>query len=69
MLVVTDENLASANEVPGAILAQIEQAAAQTEHAAEVYVVAPTLTTRLQSLTGDIDGARTSADETPCVNP
>jgi hypothetical protein len=63
VLVVTDENLASANEVPGAILAQIEQAAAQTEHAAEVYVVAPTLTTRLQSLTGDIDGARTSAGE------
>lgn len=63
VLVMTDENLASANEVPGPIFAQIEQAAAQTETAAEVYVVAPTLTTRLQSLTGDIDGARASADQ------
>jgi hypothetical protein len=56
VLVVTDENLASAIEVPEPILAQIEQAE-------EVYVIAPTLTTRLQSLTGDIDGARASADE------
>jgi hypothetical protein len=56
VLVVTDETLASANEVPEPILAQIEPAD-------EVYVVAPTLTTRLQSLTGDIDGARASADE------
>lgn len=56
MLVVTDETLASANEVPQAILDEIAQAD-------EVYIVAPTLTTWLQSLTGDIDGARTSADE------
>lgn len=56
VLVVTDETLASANEVPQPILDQIEQAD-------EVYVVAPTLTTWLQSLTGDIDGARASADE------
>ena len=33
------------------------------ERADEVYVVAPTLTTWLQSLTGEIDGARASADE------
>ena len=56
VLVVTDETLASANEVPKPILDQIEQAG-------EVYIVAPTLTTWLQSLTGDIDGARASADE------
>lgn len=56
VLVVTDETLASANEVPQAILDEIAQAD-------EVYIVAPTLTTWLQSLTGDIDGARTSADE------
>jgi hypothetical protein len=55
VLVVTDETLASANEVPQAILDHIEEAD-------EVYVVAPTLTTWLQSLTGDIDGARASAD-------
>jgi type IV secretory pathway TrbD component len=56
VLVVTDETLASANEVPQPILDRIEKAD-------EVYVVAPTLTTWLQSLTGDIDGARASADE------
>lgn len=56
VLVVTDETLASANEVPQPILEEIEPAD-------EVYVVAPTLTTWLQSLTGDIDGARASADE------
>ena len=56
MLVVTDETLASANEVPQAILDHVEAAD-------EIYVVAPTLTTWLRSLTGDIDGARASADE------
>ena len=56
VLIVTDETLASANEVPQAILDHIEEADA-------VYVVAPTLTTWLQSLTGDIDGARACADE------
>ena len=56
VLVVTDETLASANEVPQAILDHIEAADA-------VYVVAPTLATWLQSLTGDIDGARACADE------
>ena len=56
VLVLTDENLASANEVPEPILAHIEP----TD---DVYVVAPTLTTWLQSLTGEIDRARLSADE------
>jgi type IV secretory pathway TrbD component len=56
VLVVTDETLASANEVPQPILDHIKEAD-------EVYVVAPTLTTWLQSLTGDIDSARASADE------
>jgi hypothetical protein len=56
VLVLTDENLASANEVPEPILAHIEP----TD---DVYVVAPTLTTRLQSLTGEIDRARLSADD------
>jgi hypothetical protein len=56
VLVVTDETLAPANEVPQPILDHVEEAD-------EVYVVAPTLATWLQSLTGDIDGARASADE------
>jgi hypothetical protein len=56
VLVVTDETLATGNEVPRPILDEIEQAN-------EVYVVAPTLTTWMQSLTGDIDGARASANE------
>lgn len=55
VLMVTDENLAQANEIPELIRPLVEQA--------EVYVVAPTLTTRLQSLTGDIDPARASAQE------
>ncbi len=54
MLVVTDENLADANEVPEPIRPLVDQAA-------DIYVLAPTLTTRLQSLTGDIDRARMAA--------
>lgn len=54
LLMVTDEDLAEANEVPEPIRPLVGLAE-------EVYVIAPTLTTRLQSLTGDIDGARTSA--------
>lgn len=53
VLMITDESLAKANEVPPAILPLVDQA--------EVFVVAPTLTTRLQSLTGDIDDARSRA--------
>ncbi len=53
---VTDENLAEANEVPEPIRPLVDVAE-------DVYVVAPTLTTRLQSLTGDVDRARASAQE------
>jgi hypothetical protein len=56
VLMVTDENLAVADEVPEPIRPLVTVAE-------EVYVVAPTLTTRLQSLTGDVDRARASAQE------
>jgi hypothetical protein len=56
VLMVTDEDLAEANEVPEPIRPLVDVAEA-------VYVVAPTLTTRLQSLTGDVDRARGSAQE------
>ena len=56
VLVVTDENLSEANEVPEPIRPLVDQAA-------DIYVLAPTLTTRLQSLTGDIDGARMAAGD------
>jgi nucleotide-binding universal stress UspA family protein len=56
VLVVTNENLADANEVPEAILPLIDEAA-------EVYVIAPTLTTWLQWVATDIDGARVAADQ------
>jgi len=56
VLVVTNENLADANEVPEAIRALIEQAE-------EIYVIAPTLTTWLQWIATDIDGARVAADQ------
>jgi hypothetical protein len=56
ILVLTNEHLADANEVPESLLPLIAEAE-------EIYVVAPTLTTWLQSLAGDIDRARVSADE------
>jgi hypothetical protein len=56
ILVITNETLADAGEVPESLLPLIDEAE-------EIYVVAPTLTTWLQSLAGDIDGARVSADE------
>jgi hypothetical protein len=56
ILVITNETLADANEVPESLLPLIDEAE-------EIYVVAPTLTTWLDSLAGDIDGARVSADE------
>ena len=56
VLVVTNENLADANEVPEAIRSLIDDAK-------EIYVVAPTLTTWLQWVATDIDGARVVADE------
>jgi hypothetical protein len=55
ILVITNEDLADANEVPESLLPLIDEAE-------EIYVVAPTLTTWLQSLAGDIDRARVSAD-------
>src|SRR3954451_20232298 len=56
ILVITNETLADANEVPESLLPLIDEAE-------EIYVVAPTLTTWLDSLAGDIDSARVSADE------
>jgi hypothetical protein len=56
VLMVTDENLAKANEVPEPIRPLVDLAE-------EVYVVAPPLTTRVQSLTGDVDRAHASAEE------
>jgi hypothetical protein len=56
VLVLTNESLADANEVPESLLPVIEEAD-------EIYVVAPTVTTWLQSLATDVDGARVSADE------
>jgi hypothetical protein len=55
VLIVTNENLADDNEVPEPIRPLIDKAE-------EIYVIAPTLTTRLQSLTGEIDRARALAD-------
>ncbi len=56
VLVVTNEELADANEVPDAIRPLIDGAD-------EIYVVAPTLTTRLQWLADDRDTALVAADE------
>lgn len=56
VLVVTNEDLADANEVPQAIRPLIDEAE-------EVYVVAPTLTTWMRWLTDDRDSALVSADE------
>jgi nucleotide-binding universal stress UspA family protein len=56
VLVLSNEDLADANEVPPAIRPLIDEAE-------ENYVVAPTLTTWMQWLTDDRDNARVSADE------
>jgi hypothetical protein len=56
VLVVTNEILADANEVPESIRPIVEQAE-------EVFVIAPTLTSWLQWLATDVDHARVSADE------
>lgn len=55
VLVVTNEALADANEVPEPIRPLIDGAE-------EIYVIAPTLTTWLQWVASDVDGARVSAD-------
>ena len=56
VLVVTNEDLADANEVPREIRPFLDIAE-------EIYVVAPTLTSWLEWLATDIDGARAAADE------
>jgi len=56
VLVLTNEILADANEVPEAIRPFIDEAE-------EIYVIAPTLTTWLQWVASDVDGARVAADE------
>jgi hypothetical protein len=55
-LVVTNEDLADANAVPSDIRPLLDAAE-------EVYVIAPTLTSWLEWLASDIDGARAAADE------
>jgi hypothetical protein len=56
VLVVTNEDLADANEVPREIRPLLDAAE-------EIYVVAPTLTSWLQWVASDVDGARVSADQ------
>jgi nucleotide-binding universal stress UspA family protein len=56
VLVLTSEDLAEANEVPAPIRPLLDTAE-------EIYVLAPTLTSWLQWLATDIDGARAAADE------
>jgi hypothetical protein len=56
VLVVTNETLAEAKEVPEPIRPLIEAAE-------EIHVIAPTLTTWLEWVASDVDGARVSADE------
>jgi hypothetical protein len=55
VLVVSNEILAGANEVPKAIRPLVQDAE-------EIYVIAPTLTSWLQWLATDVDGARVAAD-------
>src|SRR5688500_10084842 len=56
VLVVTSEDLAEDNEVPQPIRPLVADAE-------EIYVVTPTLTSRMQWLTDEKDQARTDADE------
>jgi hypothetical protein len=56
VLLLTSEDLADANEVPEAIRPLIEEAE-------DIYVLAPALTTWLQWVATDVDGARVAADE------
>jgi hypothetical protein len=56
VLVVTNEILADANEVPEPLRPIFDEAE-------EIYVIAPTLTTWLQWVASDVDHARVSADE------
>jgi hypothetical protein len=56
VLVVTNETLADANEVPEPLRPIFEEAE-------EIYVIAPTLTTWLQWVASDVDRARVWADD------
>jgi hypothetical protein len=56
VLVVTNEILADADEVPEPLRPIFDEAE-------EIYVIAPTLTTWLQWVASDVDHARVSADE------
>ena len=56
VLVLTNEDLADANEVPASIRPLVDEAE-------EIYVVAPTLTTWMQWLTDARDSAAIAADE------
>jgi len=56
VLVLTNEDLAEANKVPDAIRPLVDEAEA-------IHVIAPALTTRLQWLATDIDGARVAAGQ------
>ncbi len=56
VLVVSNETLAGANEVPKAIRPLVDDAE-------EIYVIAPTLTSWLQWVASDVDGARVAADQ------
>lgn len=56
VLVVTNEDLADADAVPGEIRPFLDAAK-------EIYVVAPTLTSWLQWVASDVDRARVSADQ------
>lgn len=56
VLVVSNEILAGANEVPKEIRPLVDDAE-------EIYVIAPTLTSWLQWLASDVDGARVAADQ------
>jgi nucleotide-binding universal stress UspA family protein len=56
VLVVSNEILADANEVPKAIRPLVDDAE-------EIYVIAPTLTSWLQWVASDVDGARLAADQ------
>jgi hypothetical protein len=56
VLVVSNETLAGANEVPKPIRPIVDDAE-------EIYVIAPTLTSWLQWVASDVDGARVAADQ------
>jgi hypothetical protein len=53
---VTNEELAKANEVP-------EEIHPLLDAAEEIYVIAPTLTSWLEWVASDVDGARVAADQ------